>query len=59
VLTGRPSRSLGAEAYLSALADAGLTLGAQVVDEGENHYVEAVADDQTSSSRAAPAGRTG
>jgi 2-polyprenyl-3-methyl-5-hydroxy-6-metoxy-1,4-benzoquinol methylase len=41
VLTGRPSNSLGAEAYRSALADVGLSLVAEPEDEGGNHYYEA------------------
>jgi SAM-dependent methyltransferase len=42
VLTGRPSRSLGSEGYRAALADAGLVLSGQHVDEGDNDYHEAV-----------------
>lgn len=41
-LTGQPSRSLGEEAYRSALGRAGLNLIDHHVDEGENHYFEAV-----------------
>lgn len=41
VLTARPSRSLGAEAYLQLLADAGLICAAPVTDEGGNCYFEA------------------
>lgn len=40
--TGRPSRSLGKEAYLDILATAGLALEAAYVDEGENHYYAAI-----------------
>ncbi|HSR67120.1 MAG TPA: class I SAM-dependent methyltransferase [Acidobacteriota bacterium] len=40
VLTGRESLSLGIEAYLTAISDAGLSLLAQHVDEGENHYYD-------------------
>ncbi|HYE57672.1 MAG TPA: class I SAM-dependent methyltransferase [Rhodothermales bacterium] len=40
-LTGRPSISLGAEAYRSALAEAGLVLVGQYEDEGGNHYFDA------------------
>lgn len=40
--TGRPSVSLGADAYREALAEAGLMLAAEHVDEGENHYYDAV-----------------
>lgn len=37
-MTGRPSRSLGAEMYAQLLRDAGLTWVASAQDEGENHY---------------------
>ncbi|HSR50331.1 MAG TPA: class I SAM-dependent methyltransferase [Acidobacteriota bacterium] len=40
VLTGRQSLSLGAEAYQEAISEAGLSLIAEPVDEGENHYYE-------------------
>lgn len=40
VLTGRASTSLGAAAYRAHLADAGLTVVAEHVDEGDNHYLE-------------------
>ena len=43
-LTGRPSSSLGAEAYCRILADSGLQLVEQHVDEGGNHYYEARKD---------------
>jgi SAM-dependent methyltransferase len=43
VLTGRESLSLGARVYSGALADAELTLAGEYVDEGENHYYDAVA----------------
>lgn len=39
--TGRQSLSLGANAYKTILADAGLTLLAEYDDEGENHYCDA------------------
>lgn len=39
-LTGRPSQSLGADAYKAALFNAGLTLVAEHVDEGGNHYYD-------------------
>lgn len=39
--TGRTSLSLGAAAYQAAIADAGLTLVGEHVDEGENHYYDA------------------
>lgn len=39
--TGRTSVSLGANAYKAVLADAGLTLVGEYVDEWENHYYEA------------------
>ena len=42
VLTGRRSLSLGAEAYGAALLEAGLTLLAEYVDEGGNHFYDAV-----------------
>jgi 2-polyprenyl-3-methyl-5-hydroxy-6-metoxy-1,4-benzoquinol methylase len=41
LLTQRPSRSLGAEAYRRALSGAGLHVVAEYEDEGENHYFEA------------------
>lgn len=37
-LTGLTSYSLGSEAYLRLLEDAGLTLTGTALDEGENHY---------------------
>lgn len=37
-LTGRPSRSLGAEEYESILSHLGLILTAEHEDEGDNHY---------------------
>jgi hypothetical protein len=40
-MTGRQSQSLGDEAYRKALADAGLTVVVEYVDEGENHYYDA------------------
>jgi SAM-dependent methyltransferase len=39
--TGRPSLSLGANAYRLILADAGLRLASECDDEGENHYYRA------------------
>ena len=39
--TGRTSFSLGEQAYRSILNDAGLTLVAEYMDEGENHYYDA------------------
>ena len=39
-LTGVESRSLGADAYLSIAADAGLTLAGEYTDEGESHYYD-------------------
>lgn len=39
--TGRTSFSLGEQAYRSILSDAGLTLVAEYIDEGENHYYDA------------------
>lgn len=41
ILTGRRSRSMGAEEYVTALADAGLVLVGGYRDEGENHYYDA------------------
>jgi SAM-dependent methyltransferase len=38
VLTGRQSLSLGAEEYKAVLSVVGLTLVAEYVDEGNNHY---------------------
>lgn len=38
VLTGRESRSLGRDAYLAALAAAGMVLECEYVDAGENHH---------------------
>lgn len=40
--TGRPSFSLGAAAYESALRRAGLTLIGSETDEGENHYYSSI-----------------
>lgn len=40
-MTGRQSVSLGDEPYRRALADAGLVVVAEYVDEGENHYYDA------------------
>lgn len=40
-LTGRESRSIGADGYTAALSDAGLALVAEHVDEGGNHYYDA------------------
>ena len=37
-MTGRPSRSLGAQTYERLLRDTGLTWVAEAHDEGENHY---------------------
>jgi SAM-dependent methyltransferase len=41
VLSGRPSLSLGAEDYKVVLADAGLVLLGEYLDEGDNHYYDA------------------
>jgi 2-polyprenyl-3-methyl-5-hydroxy-6-metoxy-1,4-benzoquinol methylase len=41
VLTGRESRSLGAESYRAMLASAGLTLVGEFTDDGSNHYFDA------------------
>jgi SAM-dependent methyltransferase len=40
-LTGRPSVSLGADAYRSCLSAAGLVVVAEHLDEGDNYYYEA------------------
>ena len=42
VLTGRPSRSLGATAYEAAFSTVGLSLTGRHLDEGGSHYFEAV-----------------
>ena len=49
LLTGRRSVSLGAEAYERLIAQAGLTLVAQHLDEGGNHYFEAQRDQASGS----------
>ena len=41
-LTGRPSRSLGEQAYNAALSAAGFDLAGACDDEGGNHYFDAV-----------------
>jgi SAM-dependent methyltransferase len=41
-MTGRPSRSLGAEVYGRLLSDAGMVSVGEDWDEGENHYYFAV-----------------
>lgn len=41
VLTGRPSRSLGADEYEATLAEAGLVLVGEYQDEGDAHYYDA------------------
>jgi SAM-dependent methyltransferase len=41
VLTGRTSQSVGDAAYRSAFDASGLSLVAEYVDEGENHYYDA------------------
>lgn len=40
--TGRPSLSLGADAYRAELAEAGLVLVGEQVDDNDNHYYSAV-----------------
>ena len=40
VLTGRPSLSLGADAYKAIISDARLTLVGEHSDEGDNHYYD-------------------
>ncbi len=42
LMTGRQSCSLGASSYITLLSEAGLRLIAEYVDEGENHYYDAV-----------------
>ena len=42
VSTGRESVSLGYDEYAAALSDAGLTLVGTSMDEGDNHYYDAV-----------------
>ena len=42
ILTGRPSCSLGQDAYACVLNEAGLTLVGCLTDEGENNYYDAV-----------------
>jgi 2-polyprenyl-3-methyl-5-hydroxy-6-metoxy-1,4-benzoquinol methylase len=42
LMTGRESRSLGAEAYEAILSEAGLTRVGNPVDEGESYYYDAV-----------------
>ncbi|HWM27248.1 MAG TPA: class I SAM-dependent methyltransferase [Woeseiaceae bacterium] len=42
VLTGRPSLSLGAEGYEAILTGAGLAVLDEYLDEGENHYFDAL-----------------
>lgn len=42
LMTGRPSISLGDSAYRETLAEAGLEILGELVDEGENHYYDAV-----------------
>jgi SAM-dependent methyltransferase len=49
VLTGRVSRSLGADVYRRALESAGLTMVREFDDEGGNHYYEAQRTRSTSS----------
>jgi hypothetical protein len=41
VLTGRKSQSAGDDAYRSALKESGMSLVAEYIDEGENHYYDA------------------
>jgi SAM-dependent methyltransferase len=42
LLTGRESRSLGAEAYAAILSEAGLAVVGSYTDEGESYYYDAV-----------------
>lgn len=41
ILTGRESRSLGAEAYAARMAEHGLVLVGGLIDEGQNYYYDA------------------
>ena len=41
-LTGRECFALGSEAYRAILASAGLSVMSEYVDEGENHYFDAL-----------------
>lgn len=41
LMTGRESRSLGEEAYIQLLSEAGLALVGHYMDEGENYYFHA------------------
>jgi hypothetical protein len=41
-VTGRPSVSLGADAYRSLLSGVNLDVIGEYVDEGENYYYDAV-----------------
>ena len=40
VLTGRPSVSLGVDAYKAIISEAGLILVGEHMDEGDNHYYD-------------------
>jgi hypothetical protein len=51
-LTGGPSISLGAEVYRHTAAGAGLTVVAEYIDEGENHYYDVRRGDDTHSGAA-------
>lgn len=42
ITTGRPSLSLGAAEYAQAIAQAGMIIADDYVDEGENYYYQAV-----------------
>jgi 2-polyprenyl-3-methyl-5-hydroxy-6-metoxy-1,4-benzoquinol methylase len=42
LMTGRESRSLGADAYVAILSEAGLALVGDYTDEGETYYYHAV-----------------
>ena len=42
LLTGQPSRSLGVDEYRRVIANAGLNLVGEHVDEGNSHYYEAL-----------------
>lgn len=46
LLTGKPSRSLGRDAYIQALAKSDLVLVNEYTDEGDNHYFDFTKDAQ-------------
>ena len=56
LMTGRESRSLGADAYVTILAEAGLILVGNYTDEGETYYYDAVLPRNTEVGQAAARG---